>query len=151
MLSAESNLIYELGPHLAAFVVDLIGPPDRLVAVASHPLDLPGAQRVWRHWNAVGHRGEVSLTFNLSVAAGQPERSLHLRCHAGSAHLDFERDFYWRQSTSSTSAVFDPFLTALRDVGALVGQACRNLVKTVRGTLAKSSASNVFQDSIQRS
>ena len=151
MLSAESNLIYELGPHLAAFVVDLIGPPDRLVAVASHPLDLPGAQRVWRHWNAVGHRGEVSLTLNLSVAAGQPERSLHARCHAGSAHLDFERDLFWRESTASTSTVFDPFLSGARNARTFASQSVANLAKTVQGTLRKSSTSNVFQESIQRS
>ena len=151
MLREEGNLVYELGPHLAAFVVDLLGPVEELVAVASHPIDLPGRQRVWRHWNAIGRTGGRSLAFNLSVAAGQPERSLHVRCHAGSAHLDFERDFYWRQTTSSTSAVFDPFLTAMRDARLLAAQSVRNLVKTVRGTLAKSSTSNVFQESIQRS
>jgi predicted dehydrogenase/nucleoside-diphosphate-sugar epimerase len=151
MLRDEGNLVFELGPHLAAFVVDLLGPVEDLVSVASHPIDLPGRQRVWRHWNAIGRSGSRSLAFNLSVAPGQPERSLHVRCHAGSAHLDFERDFYWRQATSSTSAVFDPFLTATRDAGGLLGQSVRNLAKTVRGTLAKSSTSNVFQESIQRS
>jgi len=151
MLREPGNLVYELGPHLAAFVVDLLGPVDDLVAVASHPIDLPGHQRVWRHWNAIGRTDGRSLSFNLSVAAGQPERSVHVRCHAGSAHLDFERDFYWRQTTSSPSAVFDPFMTATRDARLLIGQSVRNLVKTVRGTLAKSSTSNVFQESIQRS
>jgi nucleoside-diphosphate-sugar epimerase len=151
MLREEGNLVYELGPHFAAFVVDLLGPVEDLTAVASHPIDLPGRQRVWRHWNAIGRAGSRSLAFNLSVAAGQPERSLHVRCHAGSAHLDFERDFYWRQATSSASAVFDPFLTAMRDARLLAGQSVRNLAKTVRGTLTKSSTSNVFQESIQRS
>ena len=151
MLREPGNLVYELGPHLAAFVVDLLGPVDDLVAVASHPIDLPGHQRVWRHWNAIGRTDGRSLSFNLSVAAGQPERSVHVRCHAGSAHLDFERDFYWRQTTSSPSAVFDPFMTATRDARLLIGQSVRNLVKTVRGTLAKSSTRNVFQESIQRS
>jgi predicted dehydrogenase/nucleoside-diphosphate-sugar epimerase len=151
MLREQGNLVFELGPHLAAFVVDLLGPVEDLVAVASHPIDLPGRQRVWRHWNAIGRTGSRSLAFNLSVAAGQPERSLHLRCHAGSAHLDFERDFYWRQATSSVSAVFDPLLTAMRDARGLAGQSVRNFAKTVRGTLTKSSTSNVFQESIQRS
>ncbi|MEO6747855.1 MAG: NAD-dependent epimerase/dehydratase family protein [Caldimonas sp.] len=151
MLREEGNLVFELGPHLAAFVVDLLGPPDELVAMASHPIDLPGAQRVWRHWNAVGRKGETSLAINLSVAPGQAERSLHLRCHAGSAHLDFERDFYARQATASTSAVFDPFLAGTRDASGLIVQSVRNLAKTVGGTLRKAATSNAFQESILRS
>jgi hypothetical protein len=109
MLREPGNLVYELGPHLAAFVVDLLGPVDDLVAVASHPIDLPGpSARLAALERDRPHRRPVA-SFNLSVAAGQPERSVHVRCHAGSAHLDFERDFYWRQTTSSPSAVFDPF------------------------------------------
>jgi predicted dehydrogenase/nucleoside-diphosphate-sugar epimerase len=151
MLREPGSLMFELGPHLAAFVVDLLGPVEELAAIASHPIDLPGRQRVWRHWNAIGHTGSRSLAFNLSVAAGQPERSFHVRCHAGAAHLDFERDLYWHQAISSASAVLDPLLTAMRDARALAGQSVRNFAKTVRGTLTKSSTSNVFQESIQRS
>src|SRR5262249_23330123 len=50
MLRAESNLLFELGPHLVAFMHDMLGPLDSLQARVSRSIELPGAQRVWRHW-----------------------------------------------------------------------------------------------------
>ena len=151
MLATEANLVFELGPHLAAFVVDLLGPVDELVARASHPIDLPGEQRVWRHWNAIGQKGETALSINLSVAPGQPVRSVLVRGHGGAGHLDFDRNFYRREQTASTSGVFDPFLAGARSAGVLAGQASRNVAKSVLGTLRKAPESNAFLESIHRS
>src|SRR5439155_3879525 len=96
ILRAEANLLFELGPHLAAFALDLVGSLDQLSATASRPLDLPGGQRVFRHWSITGERGETALSLNLSVAPGQPDRSVQVRGYAATARMDFDRSLYLR-------------------------------------------------------
>ena len=56
ILRAEPNVLLELGSHLAAFMVDLVGIPEELHAIASNPIDLPGAQRVYRHWSVLARK-----------------------------------------------------------------------------------------------
>ena len=151
MLEAEGNLVFELAPHLAAFIVDLLGPPDELHAFASNPLDIPGDQRVWRHWEAIGRRGPASLALDLSVTPGQPVRRLQVRGLGGAAQLDFERNFYLREQTVSTSAVFAPLFHAVGQAASITGQALRNFAIAVHGTLRKTPQSNVFLQSMHRS
>ncbi|HUP08746.1 MAG TPA: NAD-dependent epimerase/dehydratase family protein [Caldimonas sp.] len=151
MLEAEGNLVFELAPHLAAFVIDLVGLPESLTAVASHPLDIPGAQRVWRHWDAAGQHGRTSLALHLSLTPGQPVRRVQVRGLGGAAQLDFERNVYLREQTVSNSAVFGPLFDALSQASSATGQALRNFAIAVRGTLRKAPQSNVFLQSIHRS
>jgi predicted dehydrogenase/nucleoside-diphosphate-sugar epimerase len=151
MVEAEGHLVLELGPHLAAYVIDLVGPLDALRAVASHPLDLPGDQRVWRHWQAIGQRGRTAVTLDLSLAPGHPVRRLGLRGAGGAAQLDFERNRVLSEHMASTSAVFDPLFHGLRLAAGTAVQTLRNFATAVGGTLGKGPAANVFLDSIQRS
>jgi hypothetical protein len=151
MLREEGNLVYELGPHLAAFVVDLLGPVEDLVGGRLAPdRSGPGRQRVWRHWNAIGAPVPVGFAFN----SRSPPANRNAACKCGATPArppDFERDFYRRQTTSSTSAVFDPFLTRCASARLLAAQRSGISSRPCAGTLAKSSTSNVFQESIQRS
>jgi predicted dehydrogenase len=151
IVGSEGNLLYELGSHLAAFATDLLGPLDEVAAVASHPIDLPGSQRVYRHWNVVGRSGSASVSLNLSVAPGQPDRSVHLRGSAAVARLDFERDLYWSERANSNSAMFDPLHTA-RSVGrAIAGQGWRNVGRQLASTFTRSPHNTAFQASISNS
>ena len=56
MLAAPANMLFEIGPHLGAFVLDLVGPPEIVSAVAGDPIELPGEQTVFRQWIVVGSR-----------------------------------------------------------------------------------------------
>jgi predicted dehydrogenase/nucleoside-diphosphate-sugar epimerase len=151
ILGSEGNLLYELGSHLAAFATDLLGPLDDVAAVASHPIDLPGSQRVYRHWNVVGRSGSASASLNLSVAPGQPDRSVHLRGSAAVARLDFERDLYWSERANSNSAMFDPLHTARSMARAIGGQGWRNVGRQLASTFARTPHDTAFQASISNS
>ncbi len=151
ILGSEGNLLYELGSHLAAFATDLLGPLDDVAAVASHPIELPGNQRVYRHWNAVGRSGSTSMSLNLSVAPGQPDRSVHLRGSAAVARLDFERDLYWRERANSNSAMFDPLHTARSMARTIAGQGWRNVGRQLASTFARTPYNGAFQASISNS
>jgi predicted dehydrogenase/nucleoside-diphosphate-sugar epimerase len=151
IVGAEGNLLFELGAHLAAFVIDLLGPLDDLAAVASDSIELPGNQRVYRHWNAIGRHGRTSVSMNLSVAPGQPDRSVHVRGAAAVARLDFERDIYWRERARSNSALFDPLHTARSTARQIAAQGWRNTRRQLAAVFARTPHATAFQDSISNS
>ena len=151
MVGTEGNLLFELGSHLAAFATDLLGPLDDLKAVAGLPIVLPGDQRVFRHWNAIGSRGATSITLNLSVAPGQADRSVHARGSAAVAHLDFERDFYWVERARSNSAMFDPLHQARANARSIASQGWRNVRNYLGATFKKTPHNAAFQSSISHS
>lgn len=151
MLRSPENLLFELGPHLAAFVLDLLGPLDQVTAQVTRPIDLPGRQRVFRHWSALARRGGTSVSINLSVTPGQAERSVHLRGQAATAHLDFSRGWYWQERTHSSNSVFDNALGALHAATQLLVQAAGQFGHQVAATVNKAPSNNPFQESIHRS
>ena len=151
MLRAEANLVFELAPHLIAFLLDLVGPLDDLQAKASLPIELPGNQRVFRHWSVTGHRGATGVSLELSVRPGQPDRSVRLRGYAASAELDFERDTLRVDESHSNSALFDALGTSRRARVALRKQARANFRRQFVATLKKRPAANPFLGSIARS
>jgi predicted dehydrogenase len=151
MLRAESNLLFELGPHLVAFMHDLVGPLDTLQAQASRAIELPGAQRVWRHWSLTGQKGPTSVSLELSVEPGQVDRSLRVRGYAASAELDFERGLLHVSEARSNSALFDGLGHARRGAAAWRAQGWANFRRQFGATLRKGPEANVFLDSIARS
>ena len=151
ILGSEGNMLFETGSHIAAFATDLLGPLDDLAAVASFGIDLPGGQRVYRHWNAIGRRGNTSITLNLSAAPGQSDRSVHVRGSAAVVHFDFERDIHWIEQVRSNSAMFDPFHQARANARQIGGQGWRNVRRYLCATFARKPNNQAFQESISRS
>jgi predicted dehydrogenase len=151
MLRAESNLLFELGPHLVAFLLDLVGPLEDLEARASLPIELPGAQRVLRHWSLIGRRGDTGVSLELSVQPGQPDRSVRVRGYAASAELDFERDLLFVEEARSNSALFDGLRSGREGGASWRGQAWANFGRQFGSTLKKGPHANPFLDSIARS
>ncbi|MEO5881840.1 MAG: NAD-dependent epimerase/dehydratase family protein [Caldimonas sp.] len=151
ILGSEGNAFFEIGSHVAAFAIDLLGPLDEIAAVASLDIELPGGQRVYRHWNAVGRRDKTSITLNLSVVPGQPDRSVHVRGLGGAAHFDFERDIHWLERVRSNSAMFDQLHSARATARQIGAHGWRNVCRYFLSTLARSPHNTAFQDSISRS
>ncbi len=151
MLGAPANVFFELGPHLAAFILDLLGGFDITAAVASQAMDLPNGQRAYRSWTAVGEKGTASFTASISTNAGQPDRILRVRGSGGSAHLDFGRDIQWEERTQSANPIFDAHHVAA-SIGRQVHRTSgadrrRRLIAALR----KSLGSEPFTESMSRS
>ena len=151
ILREPQNLFFELGPHLTAFMVDLIGVPDRIHTDAFHPIDLPGGGRVYRHWHVHALKGNTAIDLNLSVTPGQADRSIVVRAHAASARCDFERDAYVLDEPSGAGLLFDSFYSMKNVSRQLRNSAWKNVKKALINTLQKKPAANPFGDSIARS
>jgi len=151
MLREPGNLLLEVGPHLAAFAVDLLGASGSLQAVASNPLDLPTGVRTWRRWAIAGECGGAGVALNLSLAPGEPLRRVTLRGLAGVATFDFLRDFVVFERVAQTNAALDNLQFGLRTACNLAVQALANARKAIAGTLRKTPLLDPYRESIYRS
>ncbi len=151
MLAEPGNVIFELLPHLGAFVVDLLGEPVLHSVVAGNPLTLPGGVTVFRHWTVVGHAGPAQILLSLSTTDGQPERTLYARGRGGSARIDFARDFGGLTKTATDNPIFDAHAMAATTGKALVRQAATDRRRRLQAALAKRPDANPFEETIFRS
>lgn len=151
MLREPKNLWFELGPHLTAFMLDLLGPVDEISTQVSRPIDLPGGSRVYRQWHIHAIKGNTSVDLNMSVTPGYTDRSISVRGHAATAKCDFDRDIYYRDEPSGNGMLLDSFVTNVSVACQIGTNALKNLVKSVKHTLKKSPEANPFGISIARS
>ena len=151
MLTEPKNLWFELGPHLSAFMVDLVGPLDSVTTQVSRAIDLPGGSRVYRKWHVHGTKNDTSIDLNLSVIPGMTERGISVRGHAAAAKCDFDRNVYLRDEPSGHGMLFDSYVTNISMAKQITTNARQNLVKSIKGTLKKSPTANPFGESIERS
>jgi predicted dehydrogenase len=148
ILRAEPNVLFELGSHLAAFMVDLVGLPEELHAIASNPIDLPGSQRVFRHWSVLARRGPTGVSFELSATPGQIDRSVSVRGYAACARMDFERNTLLVEESRVISGLFDALRQGRASGSTMRRQAWSNFGRQFAGTLRKGSHANPFYDSV---
>ena len=148
ILRAEPNVLFELGSHLAAFMVDLVGLPEELHAIASNPIDLPGSQRVFRHWSVLARRGPTGISFELSATPGQVDRSVSVRGYAACARMDFERNTLLLEESQVISGLFDALRQGRASGRAMKRQAWQNFRSQFAGTLRKGSKANPFYASV---
>lgn len=151
MFAAPANLLFEIAPHLCAFLLDLLGWVDIKTAVAARPATLPGGQTVFRHWASIGQAGAATALLSISLIAGQPDRTLRLRGRGGGAQLDFGRDIGWREMNAVENPVFDAYDVAASTGRALRRQAWRDLSRRLGGLLRKRPDATPFDESIVRS
>lgn len=151
MLQQPANLFFELGPHLVAFLEDLLGQPDRLRVDVSLPIDLPGDNRVYRRWHIHGAKGDTTFDLNLSVIPGYADRSVSVRGHAATATCLFDRDIYYRDEPSGAGIMFDNFFTVKSVAWQMAVNSSNNLVKAIKSSLQKAPAANPFGESIENS
>jgi predicted dehydrogenase/nucleoside-diphosphate-sugar epimerase len=151
MLTAPANMLFEVGPHLGAFVLDLVGEPEIISAVAGDPIELPGAQTVFRQWTVIARVATTTVLLSISISPGHADRILRVRGRGGSAQLDFGRDIVWRDTNGSQNPIFDAYSTAERAARQLFHEAKRDRFRRLKSALSKRPDANPFEESIFRS
>ncbi len=131
MLRQPQNLLFELGPHLFAFVADILGPLDDISVDLRNPIEIPGGVTHYQGWRITGRAGHTSVNLNLSLVEGCDHRSLRIRGLGAVAHYDFAEDTYRRETAPMGDIVVGPLLrqlsTARQAFSAGAGNAFRQL------------------------
>jgi nucleoside-diphosphate-sugar epimerase/predicted dehydrogenase len=151
MVAAPANVVFEIGPHLGAFIVDLVGLPEIISAIAGNSVVLPADQTVYRQWTAIGRADAATVLLSMSLTVGHADRILRVRGRGGSAQLDFGRDISWRDTIVRDNPMFDSYETAESAGRALIDQASRDRRRRLKAALTKRPGSDAFEESIFRS
>jgi predicted dehydrogenase/nucleoside-diphosphate-sugar epimerase len=123
MLRDPRNIVLEMGSHLVAFVLDLLGPQEIATARASNPVDLPGGRRFYRRWQ-IDLGGDVTrVALSLSLIQGFSEFGIDVRGSLASASVDFERNTYVLRRHTKYGIDYDRYRMTVNEAKALTSQA----------------------------
>ena len=151
MLAEPGNILLEIGAHLIAHALDLVGEPDALEVAADDEIPLPGGRRFFRRWTIEGRKGRTSLSLRACFVPGFPEYRLHARGALAAATADLERDAYWLARYEAGSEDLGRFRQGVSAAAGGALQAARNLRDFVLSKAGLSRHGSLFELSIARS
>jgi nucleoside-diphosphate-sugar epimerase len=88
MLRAPGNVVLETAPHLFSILLDLVGVPSQVTALADREVTIPGGSRVFRRWRVQATAGRVAVQVNLNFGPGFNERTISVHGLTGTATAD---------------------------------------------------------------
>ncbi len=124
MLRSPLNLLFELSPHLFAFVAHTFGEFDVRDVELSHPIEIPGGVTHHQSWRIAGRAGRAAALIEVSLVEGAEDRSVEARGAGGSARFDFGQDAFLLRRASAGEIIAAPFLAQ----GSLAAQSVRTAV-----------------------
>lgn len=144
------NIMLEVGPHLAAHVLDLCGPPDRVAAEALDPVALPNGGTFYRRWLVTTHHGRATADVRASFGPGFTEHRVEVRGTAGTAVVDFEAGTYVLRRRTHLPTDFDRYARSRAEAKTVTRQARGTLARYVFSKLKLVKDGNPFGASIAR-
>lgn len=108
LLREPGNLLLELGPHLYAFAVDLLGTPEVLHLELGQPVELSGGGTRHQSWRVLARAGEVDVSFQIALVEVMDDRSVTLRGSSAVARLDFAADTLVVSRDNTSDLVLNP-------------------------------------------
>lgn len=110
LLREPKNLLLELGPHLYAFAVDLLGAPEVLHLELGQPVELSGGGTRHQSWRVLARVGDVDLSLNISLVEVAEDRSVSVRGSSAMARLGFAADTLVVSRDNTTDLVLNPLV-----------------------------------------
>lgn len=138
MLRSPSNLLYEIGPHLFAFVQDLLGPLSNVHVQTSKSIDIPALGPRPQNFSIWGQSGQTDVQLSISLVEGIEDRSLTVYGISGQARVDFGADTFVLTKGNSNDIILSPLVLACSTGFQYLGQGLRNAWTQAR-TLNKKS------------
>lgn len=132
MLRAPENILFELGPHLYAFVADLFGELKDINVSMRNPIMLPGGVGHYQSWRIAGAAKGASVVLNLSLVEGEDNRSVRLRGLGAVASYNFAEDSYLRERASMQDIVAGPLARQLSIAGQAAGAGAANAFRQLK-------------------
>ncbi|MDM7950729.1 NAD-dependent epimerase/dehydratase family protein [Hydrogenophaga sp.] len=112
MLRSSLNLLNEIGPHLFAFVQDLLGTMSNVHIRTSKPIEVPGLGIRPQCFSICGQVAHTDVQLSISLVEGFEDRSVTLHGVTGRAELDFGADTFILHRGNSSEIILDPLLSA---------------------------------------
>lgn len=132
MLRVPENILFEIGPHLFAFVADLFGELNNISVSLRNPITLPGGVGHYQSWCIAGEAKGASVVLNLSLVEGEDNRSIRLRGLGAVAGYNFAEDTYLRERASMQDIVVGPLARQLSVAGQAAGAGLANAFRQLK-------------------
>ena len=126
MLRKPENILFEIGPHLFAFVADIFGELTDIDVALRNPISIPGGVTHHQSWRITGAAKSASVVLNLSLIEGYDNRSVRLRGLGALAHYDFAENTYRRERAAMQDIVAGPFVRQCSVAGQAMGAGFAN-------------------------
>lgn len=117
LLREPRNLLLELGPHLYAFAVDLLGVPEILHLELGQPVELAGGGTRHQSWRILARVGQVDVAFNIALVEVKTDKCVTVRGSSGVARLDFDTDVLVVGTDNTSDLVLNPLRSQLSMAG----------------------------------
>jgi len=149
MFSAPGNLMFEIGPHSAAHLLDLLGAPDSTEWTTSGPALSADGVTCFRNWDIRALRGETEARLRFSYRPGRAEHYIRVRGSAASAVADIQAGVYLRSGSSRFAAELGQLSMSLGEAASLSRQAVGTCLRTVLGKVRLLPESSPYGESIR--
>ncbi|WP_425407756.1 NAD-dependent epimerase/dehydratase family protein [Hyphococcus sp.] len=150
MLRESGNLLFELGPHLFAFVADIFGELEDIAVDLKYPIAIPGGVKHYQGWRITGRAGDASITVNISLVEGADNRSIALRGLGARARYDFAQDIYQLERAAMGDIVVGPFSQQMSAAGQAMGAGAANTFRQLKSLNALAPYGLSIQRAVER-
>jgi len=144
------NIMLEVGPHIAAHILDLAGVPEQIRTEALDPISLPNGVKFFRRWLIRSYHGRVCVDALASFGPGFTEHRVEVRGSAGTATVDFEAGTYILRRRTHLPPDFDRYARTRRDARTALRQARGTLGRYAFAKIGLARDGNLFGASISR-
>lgn len=138
LLREPRNLLLELGPHLYAFAVDLLGAPEILHLALGQPIELSGGGTRHQSWRVLARVGEVDLSLNLALVEVVDDRSVTVRGSTAMARMDFAADTLVVSRDNTTDLILNPLIRQVSQAAQHLREGVVNAVRQLTSLNQKS-------------
>lgn len=150
MFRKPENIVFEIGSHSVAHMLDLVGQPDRMELKALDPVTLPDGQRFYRKWRGFGERGRTTIDLVFAFVPAYPEHTISVRGTLGLAAVDFECNTYMIRRHAQATHDLERYEAVTGYARSLRSQARRNMLEYAITKVGLSNHGNPFGASIAR-
>jgi nucleoside-diphosphate-sugar epimerase/predicted dehydrogenase len=150
MLTAPTNILFEVAPHSFAHALHLVGMPERINVDVRDKVVLPTGTAFYRKWDVNGSVGDTSLRLRFSFIDGYPEHYIHVRGTNAVAHVDFEHNTYVVQEHSPYLLDADHLINVLKPAKDSTKQAVRSVGTFVASKMKLTKEVQPYGESIFR-
>jgi predicted dehydrogenase/nucleoside-diphosphate-sugar epimerase len=149
LLRDPRNVMLEIGPHVAAHLLDLVGEPDELDVRTSNPVRLPSGHEFFRRWQIRAYRGPTAIDVNCSFIAGFDEQTIHVRGTLAGATCDVGRNVYVPRRHTTYGDDLDRHAMLQNESCAISRQARGNLARYVLSKLKLGQRGSAYGSGIR--
>lgn len=148
LLRKPKNLLLELGPHLYAFAVDLLGAPEILHLDLGQPVELSGGGTRHQSWRVLARVGDVDLSFNIALVEVMDDRSVTVHGSSAVARLDYAADTLVVSRDNTADLILNPFLHQMSLAGQHLREGVVNAARQLSSLNQKSPYGLSFRKAV---